>query len=68
MMVASAVAIAMCTTTSCGKPRAVKIIVMKGTSTMPPPMPSRPAANPPALPITSSARISNQSIRRPWRA
>ena len=67
-MVASEVAIAMWMVSSGAKPRAVKIIVMKGTSTMPPPMPSSPAAKPPKVPIASSARIRVRSISASLRA
>ncbi len=65
MMVASEVAIAMCTTSASGTPRAVSTMVMKGTRIMPPPMPSRPAAKPPKAPMASRARIISGSITLP---
>ena len=55
MMVASAVASAVCTSRSgATMPSASKIITRKGTSTIPPPTPSRPARKPPPHPISSS--------------
>ncbi len=61
-IVASEVAIAMCTMCSSGYWRQVKSSVRKGTSSMPPPIPSRPAANPVAVPRTSRAMIRPMSI------
>jgi hypothetical protein len=65
MIVASEVAIAMCTISAGGNPCAVKIIVTNGTSTMPPPTPSKPAEKPPYTPISNRIAISPQSIGAP---
>ena len=61
-IVPSEVAMAMCTTLSGGKPWAANIMVTKGTSTMPPPTPSKPAAKPPPTPISSSRATIVHSI------
>ncbi|MNT72613.1 hypothetical protein D3C72_2112350 [compost metagenome] len=47
------VAMAACTTNSGGMPCQANSIVRKGTSSIPPPMPSRPAAKPTTAPSTS---------------
>lgn len=63
-IVASEVAIAMCNTSSGAIWRAVKIIAMKGTKIMPPPMPSKPARKPPHAPISSNCAIKPAAINR----
>src|SRR4051794_37993399 len=63
MMVAKEVAIAIWRMCSCGNCFAVKIIVMNGTSSIPPPMPSKPAAKPTAAPSASSVAINVKSIQ-----
>ena len=62
MMVAIEVAIAIFTARSAGTPRWPRMIVMKGTISMPPPMPSRPARKPVPTPSTASSAISRGSI------
>ena len=58
MIVASDVAIAMWTMCSVGKPCQVNSAVRNGIISMPPPMPSSPAANPVAAPSSSSAPMN----------
>ncbi len=65
MMVAMEVAMAILTASWLSTPRLVRIQVMKGTSTMPPPTPSRPAMKPPSRPSMASWAIV--SVRESWR-
>jgi hypothetical protein len=58
MMVAIDVAMAILTARSASTPRCESMKVMKGTITMPPPMPSRPAKKPVQIPSVASSRIS----------
>src|SRR5262245_42271850 len=64
MIVAVAVAIAMCTMCSRGKPWRVKTNVSAGTMIIPPPSPSSPARNPVNAPRTRNATMSVGSIVR----
>jgi hypothetical protein len=56
MIVAIEVAIAILTDKSGATPRWAMMKVRKGTSNMPPPMPSKPAKKPVAVPSTASSR------------
>ena len=62
MMVAIEVAIAIFTARSDATPRWPRMIVMKGTISMPPPMPSRPARKPVPTPSRASSATSKGSI------
>lgn len=66
-MVAIEVAMAIFTAMSPGTPRWLMMMVMKGTSTMPPPMPSSPAMKPPKVPRHSSSttRLGLMPRKRP---
>ena len=61
MMVAMEVAIAIFTARSAETPRLARMMVMNGTISMPPPMPSRPARKPVPTPSTASSTISSGS-------
>src|SRR5690606_36759164 len=64
-MVAIEVAMAVCTMMASGMLTMGNSMIMKGTSSMPPPMPSRPAAKPPKAPSSTRLRRNNGSIRLP---
>ena len=61
-IVASDVAIAMWRMYSAGKPCQVNSAVRNGTISMPPPMPSSPAANPVQAPSSTSAPMNTGLI------
>jgi hypothetical protein len=61
MMVAMEVAIAILTARSGPTPRADMMMVMNGTISMPPPMPSSPARKPVPMPSRASSRMSRGS-------
>ena len=63
-IVASDVAIAMWRMCSVGKPCQVNSTVRNGTISMPPPMPSNPAANPVQAPSSTSAPMNTGLMRR----
>src|SRR5690606_5629234 len=62
-MVAIEVAMAACTTNSLGTPKTGKSMVRKGTSNMPPPIPSSPAANPTTAPKHTKLTINIGSMK-----
>ena len=62
MMVAIEVAMAILTARSAGTPRWPRMMVMKGTISMPPPMPSSPARKPVPTPSTASSATSRGAI------
>ncbi len=61
-IVASEVATATFTVNSAGKPLDVRMSVMKGTISIPPPMPSRPARKPVAVPSRASSKRRRGSM------
>ena len=61
MIVAMDVAMAIFTDRSGETPRLARMMVMNGTISMPPPMPSRPARKPVPTPSTASSTISKDS-------
>ena len=65
MMVASDVAMAVCTMCSSGTPVLTSSMVRKGVRIMPPPMPKSPAKNPVQDPKTISASAISSVIVRP---
>ena len=60
-MVANDVATAIFTAYSCGNPLAARMKVIKGTISMPPPMPRSPAKKPVDAPNRSNSKISRGS-------
>ena len=64
MMVASEVAMAMCMDQSADTPPARRMTSSTGTSTMPPPTPSRPATTPANSEHATSTSNHGQSARR----